>query len=460
MLAWLEKKRLDWGLTPLEALSRWPGRLPALLLHSGRFDPRWSRYSVLTTPAATYRFTTDGRSGLSPLPGAALPSSLLDVAGKFVHEPFDDLRSLLAAGGPWIGCIGYDIAGWIEQLPHRATRDRDWPIVELAYCPGLLLHDGLDNAWHACGEWAGGGYPELAALPASLSADDTQWSAHLTGRAFQRRDYEAAVQRVIDFIAAGDVFQVNLAQRFTAELASADPLLPRALFQRLSTISPAWYGAFLELGWVEGNGPQRAIASTSPELFLHVNETGQVLTRPIKGTRPAAAGAEALRDSDKDIAELNMIVDLLRNDLGRVAEYGSVKVAQAREIESHPTVHHGVATITSRLRPGCDIVDLLRAAMPGGSITGAPKVRAMQIIDQLEPVARGPYCGCIGLLSQKETILNIAIRTMLIESHLTRHRVDFHVGGGIVADSVPTKEYQETLDKAAAILATLGLTID
>ncbi len=457
MLAWLNQRRLDWRLTPLQALERWPADAPALLLHSGRLDHRWARFSLLTTPAATYRFDQGGSGALLSAPGTDLPAPLANLGAGWGGDPFADLRKLLTCDGPWVGYISYDIANWIERLPRHAARDRHWPIIELAYCPGLLLYDGVDGTWQACGTWAHRGEPALPDLP---QRHTSPWSARLDQRAFERHAYEAAVQRVINFIAAGDVFQVNLAQRFTADLVADDPMVARQVFERLSNISPAWYGAFLELGPRSAHGPSRVIASTSPELFLQVDAAGGVVTRPIKGTRPAAAGAEALRQSAKDIAELNMIVDLLRNDLGRVAAFGSVRVVQARQIESHPTVHHGVATLTSQLRPGCDVVDLLRATMPGGSITGAPKVRAMEIIDLLEPVARGPYCGCIGLISPQETVLNIAIRTMLIESGSSGHRVDFHVGGGIVADSNPAHEYQETLDKAVAIQTALGLAID
>jgi len=256
----------------------------------------------------------------------------------------------------------------------------------------------------------------------------------------------------------------------------------------LATVSPAWFGAYLEsprdLHALDGACPQRALLSTSPELFLSV-QGRQVTTRPIKGTRPVSASADELLHSAKDTAELNMIVDLMRNDLGRVCDYGSVRVAQGRTIESHPTIHHGVATVTGDLHASRDIVDLLRATLPGGSITGAPKVRAMQIIDELEPTARGPYCGCIGYLSRDEAMLNIAIRTMQLTRtsqppHESRtfipedegpdqptpsqspptapdphYTVHFHAGGGIVADSDPAAEYEETLDKARAMQTAL-----
>ncbi|NJL31479.1 MAG: hypothetical protein HC898_07540, partial [Phycisphaerales bacterium] len=220
---------------------------------------------------------------------------------------------------------------------------------------------------------------------------------------FTRQQYEQTVQRVRDYIAQGDVFQVNLAQRFSAEGKGN----PRALYQRLAQTSPAWYGAYLELC----NG--RVLASTSPELFLQVEPTGRVVTRPIKGTRPASDPVNNLLKSAKDIAELNMIVDLLRNDLGRVVcvwvGFRWSSPVKSKRIRRCITAwrrsvgnctHHGISW-TSCVPP-----------WPGGSITGAPKIRAMQIIDELEPVRRGPYCGAIGWITAEALCLNIAIRTL------------------------------------------------
>jgi para-aminobenzoate synthetase component 1 len=215
--------------------------------------------------------------------------------------------------------------------------------------------------------------------------------------------------------------------------------------------APARYGGYLDFG-------DFALLCNSPELFLRVaripvSGRREVITRPIKGTRPRTPGMEAeLRDSAKDAAELNMIIDLERNDLGRVCEIGSVRVTEPRTIEAHPTVYHGVATIEGVQRNDVGLVDLLRATFPGGSITGAPKIRAMQIIDELEPVRRGPYCGAIGYLAGDGRIeLNVAIRTMIVKGQ----SVYIPVGGGIVADSDPAAEYSETLVKARAMLDAL-----
>ncbi len=435
---------LNWSFDPLEALSLWPRDRKAVLLHSGRFHPRWARWSILAEPAGTYRFAADGHSAWigAPLPG---------LSTSFRHKPFADLRQVVLGGDElWIGYLSYDLGRWIENLPSRAIDDRAWPLIDLARCPGYLVYDGRHGRWEAFGTWRHDACPRLDLAEPRTAA----FHATAPKSIISRSDYEASVAAALEYIAAGDVFQVNLAQRFTADFDGSDPRACRALFSRLAGVSPAWYGAYLETADDPGTSSTgRVIASTSPELFLHVGASGHVTSRPIKGTRPASIDPEVLCRSEKDTAELNMIVDLVRNDLGRVCDYGSVTVDQQRVIESHPTVHHGVATISGQLHASRDVVDLLRAAMPGGSVTGAPKIRAMQIIDELEAVRRGPYCGCIGFLSRRAACMNIAIRTIQIEPD--SHRLDYSVGGGIVADSDPAAEYQETIDKAVAMVNTL-----
>ncbi len=464
---------LDWQFGPLEALRRWPTDRALLLLHSGRFDRRWARWSILASPEGVYRFTADDPR--KPAGAAAAghsqwlgPSCPVD---RFTHKPFVDLRQLISSsGGMWIGYLGYDLSRWIERLPVGPASGRDdraWPVIELGYCPGYVRYDQVTQRWSAHGSWGGAAPKHDHTLP---TLTDVR-AGHVTVTAgglhsdFDQKSYERCVAAAKRYIAAGDIFQVNLAQRLTAELLAESlplherPRIGRALFSQLAGVSPAWYGAYIELADVVSDRSalsHRAILSTSPELFLQLNGRS-VVTRPVKGTRPASVHPDQLRDSEKDIAELNMIVDLMRNDLGRVCDYGSIRVAQSRVIESHPTVHHGVATIQGRLHRSKGIIDLLRATLPAGSITGAPKVRAMQIIDELEPVRRGPYSGCIGYFTGNRACLSVAIRTMLADWRTGR--VDFSVGGGVVADSQPTVEYQETLDKAAPMLAALGVGV-
>ena len=264
--------------------------------------------------------------------------------------------------------------------------------------------------------------------------------------------YRAAVKRVIDYIFAGDIFQANLTQRFLADLPKDHE--PAALYLSLRERNPAPFAAYVGAG-------DTSVLSTSPERFLKLTD-GAVETRPIKGTRRRAENEEAdaaireeLLASEKDRAENIMIVDLLRNDLSRVCRPGSVEVKEYCALKSYETVHHLVSTVTGTLEEGRDAIDLLKAAFPGGSITGAPKIRAMEIIAELEPVTRGPYCGAIGYIGFDGAMdTNIVIRTMVIREG----KAAVQAGGGIVADSNPDAEYQESLDKASALLGALGET--
>ena len=259
-----------------------------------------------------------------------------------------------------------------------------------------------------------------------------------------RESYGRAFRRIHQYIRDGDCYQVNLAQRFSAS-ASGDPWLA---YQALRVINPAPFSAYLST-------PYAQVLSSSPERFLRVHH-GMVETKPIKGTRPRAGHArldaelaEQLRLSEKDRAENVMIVDLLRNDLSKNCELGSVKVPRLFEIESYATVHHLVSTVTGTLKAGRDSIELLRGCFPGGSITGAPKLRAMQIIDEVERARRGVYCGAIGYIGFDGGMdTNIAIRTLTVSHGSVR----FWAGGGIVADSQAESEYQESFDKAGALL--------
>ena len=269
---------------------------------------------------------------------------------------------------------------------------------------------------------------------------------------FNKESFCQVVRRAKEYIRAGDIYQVNLAQRFSLPLA-AEPWL---LYQRLRLINPAPMAAYLDFGDVQ-------VVSASPERFLKVNGR-QVETRPIKGTRPRGKNArEDLRllnelwNSEKDKAELVMIIDLERNDLGRLCRTGSVRVPELFRLEEYPTVFHLVSTVTGELPPDRSVVDLIEVTFPGGSITGAPKIRAMEIIEELEPARRGVYTGSLGYLSfHGDADLSIVIRTMLIKDGC----VHFQAGGGITADSDPLAEYQETLDKALALMLALGLDVN
>ena len=263
-----------------------------------------------------------------------------------------------------------------------------------------------------------------------------------------RAEFLAAVERAQQYIRAGDIYQVNLAQRLSAPA----PCHPWEFFLRLTGVSPAPFSAFLDAGDFQ-------LASSSPEMFLRLSGP-HIQSRPIKGTRPRSSDPTRdaqltyeLQTSPKEMAELVMITDLLRNDLGRVSEYGSVQVPELVRLERYPQVQHLVSTVEGRLRPEVTHFAALAKCFPGGSITGAPKIRAMEIIDELEPVTRGPYTGCLGYLGfNRESQLNILIRTAVCHAG----RVYFHAGAGIVADSSAQAEYDETLSKAAGFLAALN----
>jgi para-aminobenzoate synthetase component 1 len=266
-----------------------------------------------------------------------------------------------------------------------------------------------------------------------------------------RDAYLRAVARAREYVIAGDIIQVNLSQRFTVPC----PQPPPEVYLRLRRLAPAPFAAYLGF-------PEVSVLSASPERFLEVRR-GRIATRPIKGTRPRGRTPEEdrrlaaeLAASEKDRAEHVMIVDLERNDLGRVCRPGSVRVPELMALETYSNVHHLTSTVEGVLRPGVEAVDVLRAAFPGGSVTGAPKIRAMEIIDELEPMRRSVYTGAIGYLGfDGDLDLNIVIRTAL----LTAGRAHFQVGGAIVYDSDPAAEYRETLDKGRGLAAALGAVL-
>jgi para-aminobenzoate synthetase component 1 len=359
-----------------------------------------------------------------------------------------------------IGFFGYDLAPRLERLPRRHARDSRLPDIRMALYDTAVIVDhesGSAEVW----SWDLTGEGRSATLRRARAWREKIERASGTPRpqqirpssfdglssSFDRDTYLAAVHRVLEYIAAGDVFQVNLSQRFTAS-GRPEPL---DLYLRLKAKSPAPFAAFLH--WDD-----KAVVSASPEWFYQTRGD-LVVTRPIKGTRPRgrepdedARLATELRSSPKDRAELTMIVDLERNDLGRVCEFGSVVVKGPMKVESFAQVHHLVATVEGRIRPGAGPIDVVRAVFPGGSITGAPKIRAMEIIDELEPNRRSLYTGAIGYFSRGgASAFNIAIRTILVEGD----RASFQVGGGIVADSVPESEFEETLVKGSGLRAVL-----
>ncbi len=369
--------------------------------------------------------------------------------------------------GGAVGYLGYDLGRTLERIPSIATDDLALPECYLGFYDVVIGYDHLAGRAYAvsCGFPASDELERMERARVRLEAMKARLSRARAkpGRAalperlsvtpnFTHDAYLRAIQRTREYIIAGDIFQANISQRFEAEWRTP----AYDLYQRLRSASPVPFAAFLDFEGV-------SVASASPERFLRV-DGDRVETRPIKGTRPRgktadedAALAKALLDSEKDRAENVMIVDLERNDLGRVCRYGTVRVTELCALEKFPTVFHLTSTVEGRLGPGKGLVDLLRAAFPGGSITGAPKVRAMEIIEELEPTRRGVYTGSIGYLGFDGTAdLNIAIRTAVVKDG----RAYYQAGGGIVYDSEPEAEYQETLHKARAFFRAIGVVYE
>ena len=472
----------------------------AVLLRTSSFDLPASRYSfVAANPFLTFR--SFGSRCKIIFPGSTLGAShsqihfgnpwrVLDaLMARF--ELLDEIDLPFPLGGCF-GYWGYDLKNFTEpKLPRRASDDLELPDCHVGFYDSLVVFDhqlgnvsvvstGLDadgsrserrareqmELWKIILMDAGRSGGPLPTAEVARSPERRAWSdAPCLQSNVSRIDFISAVQRAQRYIRAGDIYQVNLSQRLTIPLSGwgerarephpAQTARPAEsgweLFKNLSSVSPAPFSAFLDFGDFQ-------MASSSPELFLRLSGS-HIQTKPIKGTRPRDADptrdaqlAYELQTSAKELAELVMITDLLRNDLGKVCEFGSVQVPELARLEKFAQVQHLVSTVDGRLRPDVTHFAALASCFPGGSITGAPKFRAMEIIDELEPVARGPYCGCHGYLGfNRESQLSITIRTAICKEGFA----NFSVGAGIVADSNPEAEYDETLAKAAGFLAAI-----
>jgi len=436
---------------------RLDGPSPAAVAEGLRSEPG---FVWLDGGASGHRLFRRPVAVLSARDGRAVVSSR---GGRVVcRGGFSLLAAAFAAwgGDPGLvlaGFLGYELAWELETLPPPPSDDLGLPDLHLALYDEVLLWDGAGWVLRA----SEGLRPFSAArvlsarlvLAAAARAGDADLGRPAANPPLSRPDragFEGIVERAVAHIAAGDIFQVNLCRRLETALPWGG-VWP--LYRRLRAASPAARGAFLDLGG------RRALLSVSPEVFLSVRGR-RVETRPIKGTRPRGATPEEDRDlaaallaSEKDRAELTMIVDVARNDLARVCETGSVAGDPFPELTALPTLHHTVATVHGRLRPGVGSVDLLRATFPPASITGAPKIRAIGIAAGLEPRRRGPAMGALGWLDLAGDLeLSVAIRT----AAASRGRVAYHAGCGIVADSEPRAEWAESAVKAKAFLTALG----
>lgn len=480
--------------TPESLVENLRGQWGLVLLRTSQFDSPATRYSfVAARPFLTFRSFGSrceiiSRSTGPPQLQFGNPWRVLDaLMSRF--ELLDEIDSPFPLGGAF-GFWGYDLKNFTEpKLPRRAANDLELPDCHAGFYDSLVVFD------HRLGA--------VSAISTGLDADGSRsetraeaglkfWTRRLSQlkvrtnpktvvrgrltRAFSpfdgatrpanpisrdmsaerggvfsnisRADFISAVERAQRYIRAGDIYQVNLSHRVTAECGLAG----WEMFQKLSAVSPAPFAAYLDCCDFE-------MASSSPEQFLRMSGA-HILTRPIKGTRPRHSDATRdaqlayeLQTSAKELSELVMITDLLRNDLGKVCEYGSVLTPDIARLEKFAQVQHLVSTIEGRLRKDVTHFAAFASCFPGGSVTGAPKFRAMEIIDELEPLSRGPYCGAIGCLGfNRESQLSITIRTAICRQGVAH----FNVGAGIVADSNPEAEYEETLAKARGFLSALN----
>ncbi len=490
---------------PLAGIADVAALLPAfrdapypVLLDSAARQGDMGRYSYLTADPFLVLRARGGQAELES-GGQVVPVSggaLRNLRALLAQHSLPEQPGLPPFQGGAVGFISYDFGRRLERIPSLAQDDLGLPDLCLGFYDWVIAQD------HATGDVAliATGFPEgvpdaaqervgwvLRRLEGTgrdngatprpirsrtsfdsrfpirgrirdLRQDERITPPQGTGEfqvgaltsTFTRPTYLDAVRRVKEYLEQGEIYQANLSQRFAASFAGD----PWALYERVRAANPAPFAAYLGF-------PDAAVLSASPELFLRLQDR-QVETRPIKGTRPRGVTPEEdrrlameLEASAKDRAENLMIVDLLRNDLGRVCAIGSVHVPQMFAVESHPTVHHLVSAVTGTLAEGRTPVELLAACFPGGSVTGAPKIRAMQVIEELEPVRRGVYCGAIGYIGFNGNMaLNIPIRTMVVKDG----RLTFSAGGAIVQDSEPEAEYQETLDKVRGLMRGLGVS--
>ena len=368
---------------------------------------------------------------------------------------FASLSAKLSSDKPryensWLGYLGYGLKNSVEELSRDSV---NWPTLAPLCMMQFRTLLVFDHALRGITLWTESEQPYIPIPPAV----DTIYPVRVNeiSSNMQRQSYIDKVKTILAKIAAGDLYQANLTRKFMGcfnEIPS-----PFQLFRKLCDVSPAPYSAFIRI-------KDDYILSSSPELFLNIDEQGHIRTRPIKGTAarfadPAQdnASAQQLSRSDKDRAENLMIVDLMRNDLSRSCVAGSVKTPALFEVTSHATIHHMSSTITGQMRKDCSTLDTIKYCFPPGSMTGAPKIKAMELCSQLEQLERGIYSGAIGWLGGDGACeLSVVIRTILIQGK----QFEFQVGGGIVADSVPELELQETVDKAKGILNCLGLGND
>jgi anthranilate synthase component 1 len=458
-------------LTPVQAFQRLEADSHAFLLESASGPEKIGRYCFLGA-APFGLFTSTGRQVTIAEDGQtrtfAAPNPLEAFAEHLSRFSFVPMNELPRFSCGAVGYMGYDVVRFVEELPDCPPDDRGLPDVLYMFFDELLIFDHLNKTMKVvCSQRTDGMAPDAAydravdridrlierlRGPVTSISDDIQpaGTASLAYTSnFRKDDYLKAVEKAKDYIRAGDIFQVVPSQR----LMATTPARPFDIYRALRVINPSPYMFHLKFG-------DLCLIGSSPEVMVRV-ENRRVTVRPIAGTRwrgatdeeDEALGAELLADP-KERAEHIMLVDLGRNDVGRVSRYGTVKLDEVMVIEKYSHVMHIVSEVSGELRDGMTALDALKACLPAGTLTGAPKVRAMQIIDELEPTKRGPYGGAVGYFDFSGNMDTcIAIRTIVLDGSTAY----VQAGGGVVADSVPEREYQETLNKAAAVLRAIEL---
>ncbi len=433
---------------PLDVIGAWPADVPLIALCSASAGGWGARNGATWSVLAEPRRIVHGPAILGAMDaGGAREGGL----------PF--------AGG-WIGWMAYELGAEWEPAARSGVagvaRAREETLGIWYRCDDALLFDHAGGRWWAIGEPPVDGI--VRGLGSVAGREDGFAAGPLRSRV-GRDGYIAAVQRGVEYIRAGDVYQVNVAHELEGPFEGS----ARGAFVRMARSAAPALGAYLEVD--EGKGGRMAVLSASPEMFLSYSpEDRRIVTRPMKGTRPGGGSEQELSLAEKDRAELNMIIDLMRNDLGRVCEFGSVRVEDPRAIERHGSPELGVlqatGTVSGVVRRGVGKGEILRAVFPGGSVTGAPKIRAMQIIEELEGSQRGVYCGSIGYVSDcGRAQFSVAIRTGVIRGaaaaggldRIAAGRLSYRVGAGIVADSDPREEWRETMVKAGAVRGIAGV---
>lgn len=406
--------------SPTLVARSWPPDVPLIALIGGPSTSSWSRWSIIA-PATGKRLTLDGSGAMEEL-----KTYLQDGSNTLLPN--------------WIGYLGYELGHVIEPVTAELP-ENNWPLVDLYWCDKALVHDGETDTWWSIGNLEP---PELCI---EFSQDISMSEIHDDAG---DEAFKEAVNKTVAYIHEGDIFQANITRRFHAHVEGN---IRDAALAMLGDPG-GYFGA-----WLEFPNEQRYLMSMSPELFLQLEgKSRSVITRPMKGTRPEDDDPELLMQSEKDAAELHMIVDLMRNDLGRVCAFGSMEVLDARKIERHPTVWQCVGEVRGTLRDDATASDLIGATFPAGSVTGAPKIRAMQIINSLECSPREAYCGTIGVFGPT-LMLSVAIRTAMFRGSSDPRQfigeMEYSTGCGIVAESNPEDELRESEVKTH-ILTSFG----